>query len=83
MKKTKIEINISNEKLELLRKMGLSPEDVFSQGFEILLRRKYREVSIIDDEDDEDIEIVDISEIPRKINNIDEFLVSENNISNN
>jgi hypothetical protein len=84
MKKTKkIEITISNEKLELLRKMGLTPEDVFSQGFEMLLRRKYRESSMIEDEDDDELDIIDINEVPRQFNNIDEFIVNDNNISNN
>jgi hypothetical protein len=84
MKKTKkIEISISLEKLDLLRKMGLTPEDVFSQGFKILLRRKYREISMVDEEDDEDIEIMEINEIPRQIKEIDEFLINDNDIANN
>ena len=84
MKKIKkIEIAISNEKLELLRKMGLTPDDVFSQGFEMLLRRKYREVSMIDDEDEEGLDIIDIDEVPRQIHDINEFLVNDNNIANN
>ena len=82
MKKTKkIEITISNEKLELLRKIGLSPEDVFFQGFEILLKRKYREISMIDDEDE--LEIMEIQEITRQIHEVEDFLIGESNISNN
>ena len=82
MKKTKkIEITISNEKLELLRKIGLSPEDVFFQGFETLLKRKYREISMIDEEDE--LEIMEIQEISQQIHEVEDFLVSETNISNN
>jgi hypothetical protein len=84
MKKTKkIEISISNEKLDLLRKMGLTPEDVFSQGFKSLLRRKYREISMVDDDDEEDIELMEINELPRNFKEIDEFLINDNDIANN
>ena len=84
MNKTKkIEISITIEKLDLLRKMGLTPEDVFSQGFKSLLRRKYREISMADDEDEEDIDIMEINEIPRNIKEIDEFLINDNDIANN
>ena len=84
MKKTKkIEIAISHEKMELLTKMGITPSDVFFHGFEMILRQKYREVSMIDDEDEEELEIIDLHEISRQLQDIDEFLVSENNITNN
>ena len=82
MKKTKkIEITISNEKLELLRKIGLSPEDVFFKGFETLLRRKYREISMIDEEDE--LEIMEIQEISQQSHKVEDILVSETNILNN
>jgi len=82
MKKTKkIEITISNEKLELLRKIGLSPEDVFFKGFETLLRLKYNEISMIDEEDE--LEIMEIQEISQQIHEVEDILVSETNISNN
>ena len=84
MKKTKkIEISISNENVELLKKMGLTPSDVFLHGFEMILRQKYREVSMIDDDDEEELEIFDLQDISRQLQDIDEFLVSENNIANN
>jgi len=82
-KNKKIEISISNEKLDLLRKMGLTPEDVFSQGFKSLLRRKYREISMVDDDDEEDIELMEINELPRNFKEIDEFLINDNDIANN
>ena len=86
MNKTrKIEIKISQEKLELLRQFGLSPEDVFVKGFESFLRQKYKEISLVDDEDDEpdEIEWTDVGEISKKVNEIDDFFVHENDISNN
>lgn len=82
-KNKKIEISISNEKLDLLRKMGLTPEDVFSQGFKSLMRRKYREISMVDDDDEEDIELMEINELPRNFKEIDEFLINDNDIANN
>lgn len=83
MKKTKkIEIIISNEKMELLKKMGLTPKDVFFHGFEMILRRKYREISMIDDDDDE-LDIFEVNEISRQIQDVDEFLIGNNSINNN
>lgn len=86
MKKAKkIEIRISHEKLELLRQFGLSPQDVFVKGFESLLKQKYQEISLIDDDegDEEELEWVDIGEVSRKVHNIEDFFVNENDISNN
>ena len=82
-KTKKIEISITKEKLELLKKIGLSPEDVFFQGFEMLIKRKYKELIMINDDDDEEIDLIDINEITHQIHNIEEFLISERNISNN
>jgi hypothetical protein len=86
MNKTKkIEIKISKEKLELLRQFGLSPEDVFVKGYESLLRQKYKELSLVDDddEDQDEIEWVEIGEISKRVHEIDDFFVGENDINNN
>lgn len=77
----KIVINIPKEKLELMKQLGISPQDVFFKGFQELLRQKYREFSLVDDEDD--LEYIELSELTNTLNEVDKLMVNENDISNN
>ena len=80
----KIEIRISKEKYELLKKSGLSPQEIFSKGFESFLRQKYKELSMVDDDCDEDeIEWMEVGEVTKEVHEINEFFVNENDIANN
>ena len=80
----KIEIRISKEKYELLKKSGLSPQEIFSKGFESFLRQKYKELSMVDDDCDEDeIEWKEVGEVTKEVHEINEFFVNENDIANN
>lgn len=84
MKSTKkIEITISKEKYELLRKAGLSVQDIFTKGFESFLRQKYRQLSMVDEDDEEEIEWMEVGEVSRDVHEVDEFFVNEHDIANN
>ena len=79
----KIVIKITKEKKELLKKLGLSAQDVFCRGLEESLRQRYRELNLMDDDDEEEIELIDMTSFTKEIHDIEEFMVSENNIPNN
>lgn len=82
--KRKITIQISKDKIELIKKMGISPQDVFHKGLEECLRQKYREVNLIDSEDEEDdLEYIEITQISKNIKDIEEFMINDNDIANN
>ena len=79
----KIVISISKDSLNILKKLGLSPEDVFSKGLHEVLRKKYHEFSLMDDDDEEDLIIDDISELMEPISELNKIMVNEQDISNN
>jgi hypothetical protein len=79
----KIIISISKDSLNLMKKLGLSPEDVFSKGLHEMLRRKYHEFSLIDDDDDEELIIDDISELAEPISELNKIMVNEQDVTNN
>ena len=83
--KKKIIINIPSEKLELLKKFGLSPQDVFFRGFEELLKQKYKEFNLFEesDDDEDEIEWLEISPLTKQINDIDQLIINDNDVSNN
>mgnify|MGYP006277673251 CR=1 FL=1 len=82
MNNRKIVIEISKDQIDLLKKLGLSAKDVFYKGLQESLRQRYREINLMDDEDDE-IELVDITHFTKDICEIEDFMVSENDIANN
>ena len=79
----KVVITISKDSLNLMKKLGLSPEDVFSKGLHEMLRRKYHEFSLIDDDDDEELIIDDISELAEPISELNKIMVNEQDVTNN
>ena len=50
----KVTIQIAKEKIEIMKKLGISPQDVFSKGLEEYLRQRYREFNLLEDNDDEE-----------------------------
>ncbi|MFH1013525.1 MAG: hypothetical protein V1769_03335 [Thermoplasmatota archaeon] len=82
--KRKITIQISKEKMDLMKQMGISPQDIFHKGLQEYLREKYRELNLTDtDEDEDDIEYIEISQISKNIKDIEEFMINDNDIVNN
>ena len=79
----KIVISISKESLSIMKKMGLSPEDVFSKGLQEMLRKKYHEFSLMDDDDEDELIIDDISELIEPLSELNKIMVNEQDVSNN
>ncbi|HEC89567.1 MAG: hypothetical protein DRN12_00400 [Thermoplasmata archaeon] len=78
----KIIIQVSKENFDLMKKLGVSPQDVFSKGLEEVLRQKYREFSLMDDEDDEP-EWFEFIEITNPSNDIERFMLKDEDFDNN
>ena len=84
MNRNKITIEIPKEKMDLIKKLGLSPRDVFYKGLQASLRQKYREFNLIEDEDDEeDVFWVDMSHLTNEMTEVDDYMVNANDLSNN
>lgn len=82
--KEKITIQISKEKIDLIKKMGLSPQDIFHKGLEEYLRQKYRELNLTDsDEEEDDLECLEITQLSKDIRDLEEFMINDNDITNN
>jgi hypothetical protein len=82
----RITIQISKEKMELMKQLGLSPQDVFKKGFEEYLRQKYREFNLLDDDDDDDeddVEYIDVSIVSKSFKEIEDAMINDNDIANN
>ena len=82
----KVTIQISKEKAELMKQLGISPQDVFCRGFEEYLRQKYREFNLLDDDEDEEedeLEYIDVDIASKSIKEIEEFMINDNDIANN
>jgi len=81
----KITIKIAKEKMEIMKKLGISAQDVFSKGLEEYLRQKYREFNLLEDNDDdeEDVEYIDISLLSKNLKDIEDFMINDNDIANN
>ena len=79
----KIVLTISKDSLSIMKKLGLSPEDVFSKGLHEMLRRKYHEFSLIDDDDEDELIIDDISELIEPISELNSIMVNEQDVTNN
>lgn len=81
----KVTIQIAKEKIEIMKKLGISPQDVFSKGLEEYLRQKYREFNLLEDNDDEEeeLEYVDISLLSKSLKDIEDFMINDNDIANN
>ncbi len=79
----KIIIQVSKENLDLMKKLGVSPQDVFSKGLEEVLRQKYREFSLLDDEDDDEPEWFEFIEITNPSNDIERFMLKDDEFDNN
>ena len=80
----KIVISISKESLELMKKLGISPSDVFSKGLHEVLRKKFHEFSLMDDGDDEDeLLFEDFTDISEPLTEVDKFMVNEQDFANN
>ncbi|MFO8077990.1 MAG: hypothetical protein R6U21_05060 [Thermoplasmatota archaeon] len=84
MDNDKIVIDIPKEKKDLLKKLGLSAQDVFYRGLQESLRQRYRELNLMEDDDEqEEIELIDAASFTKEIREIEDFMVSENDIANN
>lgn len=84
MDNDKIVIDIPKEKKDLLKKLGLSAQDVFYRGLQESLRQRYRELNLLEDDDEqEEIELIDVASFTKEIREIEDFMVSENDIANN
>ncbi len=79
----KIIIQVSKENLDLMKKLGVSPQDVFSKGLEEVLRQKYKEFSLLDDEDDDEPEWFEFIEITNPSNDIERFMLKDDEFDNN
>ncbi len=79
----KIVITISKDSLSIMKKLGLSPEDIFSKGLHEMLRKKYHEFSLIDDDDEDELIIDDISELIEPISELNRIMVNEQDVTNN
>jgi len=79
----KVVITISKDSLSIMKKLGLSPEDVFSKGLHEMLRKKYHEFSLIDDDDEDELIIDDISELIEPISELNRIMVNEQDVTNN
>ena len=84
MNRNKIIIEIPQEKMELIKKLGLSPSDVFYKGLQASLRQKYREFNLIEEDDDEeDVFWVDVSHLSNEMTEVDDHIINDNDLSNN
>ena len=82
--KGKITIQISKEKIDLIKQMGLSPQDIFHKGLEEYLRQKYRELNLTNSDDEEDdLECLEITQLSKDIRDLEEFMINDNDIANN
>ena len=80
----KVIISISKNSLRIIKKLGLSPEDVFSKGLHEMLRKKYQQFSLLDDEDDEDeLLVTDLSDLTESLSKIDKIMINEQDVTNN
>jgi hypothetical protein len=82
----KIVISISKDSLKLMKKLGLSAEDIFSKGLHEMLRKKYQQFSLMDDDDDEEEDellVADLSELTDSLSKIDKIMINENDVTNN
>lgn len=82
----KIVISISKDSLKLMKKLGLSAEDIFSKGLHEMLRKKYQQFSLMDDDDDEEEDellVADLSELTDSLTKIDKIMINENDVTNN
>ncbi|MBS3801259.1 MAG: hypothetical protein KGY65_00750 [Candidatus Thermoplasmatota archaeon] len=80
----KVIISISKDSLRIIKKLGLSPEDVFSKGLHEMLRKKYQQFSLLDDEDDEDeLLVTDLSDLTESLSKIDKIMINEQDVTNN
>lgn len=80
----KVVISISKESINLMKKLGISPQDVFSKGLHETLRKKYHEFSLLDDDDEEqELIIDDISELSEPISELNKIMVNEQDVTNN
>jgi len=79
----KIILSISKDSLNIMKKLGLSPEDVFSKGLHEMLRKKYHEFSLIDDDDEDELIIDDISELAEPLSDLNKIMVNEQDVTNN
>ncbi|MBS3778134.1 MAG: hypothetical protein KGY50_02435 [Candidatus Thermoplasmatota archaeon] len=66
-----------------MKKLGISPEDVFSRGLREMLRKKYHEFSLLDDDDEEELIIDDVSELAEPISELNKIMVNEQDVTNN
>jgi hypothetical protein len=82
----KIVISISKDSLKLMKKLGLSAEDIFSKGLHEMLRKKYQQFSLMDDDDEEEEDellVADLSELTDSLSKIDKIMINENDVTNN
>lgn len=82
----KIVISISKDSIKLMKKLGLSAEDIFSKGLHEMLRKKYQQFSLMDDDDDEEEDellVADLSELTDSLSKIDKIMINENDVTNN
>ncbi len=78
----KIVIHVSKEKLDLINRLGFSPQYVFSKGLEEVLKEKYREFSLLDDEEEDEPEWYEFIELTNPMSDIDRFLFREDGFDN-
>jgi len=78
----KIVIQVSKEKLDLINRLGFSPQYVFSKGLEEILKEKYREFSLLDEDEEDEPEWYEFIELTNPMSNIDRFLVREDEFDN-
>jgi CRISPR/Cas system endoribonuclease Cas6 (RAMP superfamily) len=84
MNRNKIVIEIPQDKMELIKKLGLSPRDVFYKGLQASLRQKYREFNLMEEDDeDDDIFWIDVSSFSKEMNEADTYMVNDHDLSNN
>lgn len=80
----KIVISISNESLTVMKRLGLSPEDIFSKGLHEVLRQKYHECSLVDDEEgEEELIYEDVLDFSESHAGVSKFITDEEDIINN
>jgi hypothetical protein len=82
-KDEEIIIRVEKGKMKKLKELGISAQDVFSKGLYELLREKYGEYLISDDDFDDFMEDDDFTDFMGPKNKFEEIIVPDSDMDNN
>ena len=78
----KVIIHVSKENLDLIKRLGVSPQDIFSKGLQEILKQKYREFSLMDDDEDDEPEWYEFIEVTNPSNDVERFMMKDDDFDN-